>query len=210
MGSFVGSFYQYPQTMYIDDLRSKAKIGKVSIDVKNNQIRVRFTYPKGTKNDFYLGVPTDANWQKALKTAQTLDSDIYSDNYDSTLVKYKPERAKKLGIANKKFNLRDLWEVYKDLSKERVAATTIKKHWTTYEKHYLGRTPKELLELNLASEFVAHLLGRYSSGSIRPIFSNCLNQYKTSPHYLDRVQKYQYGRKFSEKRYSLEILLMYT
>ena len=141
----MGSFYQYPQTMYIDDLRRKAKIGKVSIDVKNNQIRVRFMYPKGTKNDFYLGVPTDANWQKALKTAQTLDSDIYSDNYDSTLVKYKPERAKKLGIADKKSNLRDLWEVYKDLSKERVAATTIKKHWTTYEKHYLGRTPKELL-----------------------------------------------------------------
>lgn len=175
MGSFVGSFYQYPQTMYIDDLRRKAKIGKVSIDVKNNQIRVRFTYPKGTKNDFYLGVPTDANWQKALKTAQTLDSDIYSGNYDSTLVKYKPERAKKLGIASKKSNLRDLWEVYKDLSKERVAATTIKKHWSTYEKHYLGRTPKELLELNKASEFVAHLLSRYSSGSIRPIFSNCLN-----------------------------------
>ena len=68
-----------------------------------------------------------------------------------------------------------MWNVYKGLSKERVAATTIKKHWTTYEKHYLGRTPKELLELNKASEFVTHLLSRYSSGSIRPIFSNCLN-----------------------------------
>ncbi len=56
-----------------------------------------------------------------------------------------------------------------------MAATTIKKHWLAYEKHYLGRTPKELLELNKASDFVAHLLTRYSSGSILPIFSNCLN-----------------------------------
>ena len=31
------------------------------------------------------------------------------------------------------------------------------------------------MNLNKASDFVAHLLTRYSSGSILPIFSNCLN-----------------------------------
>ena len=161
--------------MYIDNSQQKAKIGKVSVDVKENRIRIRFTYPKGKRNDFYAGEPSDRNWQRAIVTAQTIDNDIYLGTYDPTLAKYKPERAKSFKVVEKQANLIDLWEVYKNLSKERVAATTIKKHWTTYEKHYLGRTPKELLELNKASEFVAHLLSRYSSGSIRPIFSNCLN-----------------------------------
>ena len=161
--------------MYIDNSQKKAKVGRVSIDVKENRIRIRFTYPKGKRNDFYAGEPSDRNWQRAIATAQTIDNDIYLDTYDPTLAKYKPDRAKSFKVVEKQPNLIDLWNVYKDLSKERVAATTIKKHWTTYEKHYLGRTPEELLELNKASEFVTHLLSRYSSGSIRPIFSNCLN-----------------------------------
>lgn len=161
--------------MYIDNSQQKAKIGRVSIDVKENRIRIRFTYPKGKRNDFYAGEPSDRNWQRAIATAQTIDNDIYLGLYDPTLAKYKPERAKSFKVVEKQPNLKDLWNIYKGLSKERVAATTIKKHWTTYEKHYLGRTPKELLELNKASEFVTHLLSRYSSGSIRPIFSNCLN-----------------------------------
>ena len=43
------------------------------------------------------------------------------------------------------------------------------------EKHYLGETPIELLEISKANEFVAHLLTRYTSGSLSPRFSNCLN-----------------------------------
>ncbi len=161
--------------MYLDNSEHKAKIGLVSIDVKNNQIRIRFTYPKGKRNDFYVGKPTDNNWQAALKTAQIINRDIDIGDYDPTLVRYKPKRAKALEIAQKQPNLIDLWDSYKEISKARVAATTIKKHWTTYEKHYLSRTPAKLLELDKADEFIAHLLSRYSSGSIKPIFSNCLN-----------------------------------
>ncbi len=161
--------------MYIDDSNYRAKIGIVSIDTINKVIRIRFTYPKGKRNAFYIGKVNDNNWRAALKTAHIIDRDIDIGDYDSTLVRYKPEKAQALEIAQKQPNLIDLWESYKEVSKERVAATTIKKHWTTYEKHYLGRTPQELLELNKASEFIAHLLSRYSPGSIRPIFSNCLN-----------------------------------
>ena len=39
----------------------------------------------------------------------------------------------------------------------------------------MGKTPKELLELNKAEKFITHLLSRYSPGSILPIFSNCLH-----------------------------------
>lgn len=161
--------------MYIDNTNRNAKIGIVSIDVKKGSIRIRFTYPQGKRNEFNVGVSSELTWQSALRTAQIIDRDISINDFDSTLVRYRPKLAQALQIATRQPNLLDLWETYKETSKNRVAATTIKKHWLAYEKQYLGRTPKELLELNKASDFVAHLLTRYSSGSILPIFSNCLN-----------------------------------
>ena len=162
--------------MYIDDLNRKAKIGVVSIDTNDNRvIRIRYTYPKGKRNAFYAGSITDENWRKAIKTATIIDGDISIGDYDHTLARYKPDKAQAIKVVEKQPNLLDIWEVYRDISKDRVAATTIKKHWRTYEKHYLGETPKNLLELNKASEYIAHLLTRYSPGSMMPIFSNCLN-----------------------------------
>ena len=161
--------------MYIDNTNRNAKIGIVSIDVKKGSIRIRFTYPQGKRNEFNVGVSSELTWQSALRTAQIIDRDISINDFDSTLIRYRPKLAQALQIATRQPNLLSLWETYKETSKNRVAATTIKKHWRAYEKHYLGRTPKELLELNKASDFVAHLLTRYSSGSILPIFSNCLN-----------------------------------
>ena len=140
-----------------------------------DRIRIRFTYPKGKRNDFYAGEPSDRNWQRAIATAQTIDNDIYLGTYDPTLAKYKPDRAKSFEIVEKQPNLIDLWEAYKNVSQNRVAATTIKKHWQTYENNYLGKTPKELLELNKAGEFIAYLLTRYKPGTLLTIFSNCLN-----------------------------------
>ena len=161
--------------MYIDNTNRNAKIGIVSIDVKKGSIRIRFTYPQGKRNEFNVGVSSELTWQSALRTAQIIDRDISINDFDSTLIRYRPKLAQALQIATRQPNLLSLWETYKETSKNRVAATTIKKHWRAYEKHYLGRTPKELLELDKASDFVAHLLTRYSSGSILPIFSNCLN-----------------------------------
>ena len=91
--------------MYDDNLKGKAKIGVVTIDTIKNLIRIRFTYPKGKRNSFYAGRFTDANWQAAIKTAQIIDRDIYIGDYDSTLVRYKPELAKALEIASKQPNL---------------------------------------------------------------------------------------------------------
>lgn len=161
--------------MYIDNQSYKAKIGIVNLDVKGSSIRVRFTYPKGKRQEFNTGKFSEINWQSAIRTAQLIDRDISIGDFDTSLVRYRPKLAKALEIANKKPNLVDLWNSYKETSQNRVAATTIKQHWTQYEKHYLNKTPNELLEIDKASEFVAYLLTRYSAGSISPIFSNCLN-----------------------------------
>ena len=162
--------------MYINNEERKAKIGIVSLSAsRDNLIKLRFTYPKKKRNDLNVSTNTDEGWINALRIAQTINADIELGQFDSTLAKYSNRRSQALEIANRQPNLFDLWETYKEISKTRVAATTIKKHWIQYERHYLGRTPKELLELNKANEYVAHLLTRYSSGSISPIFSNCLN-----------------------------------
>jgi len=162
--------------MYINNEERKAKIGIIKISVSRYEtINLRFTYPKGKRHDINVASNTEEGWVNALRTAQTINADIELGQFDPTLARYNPRRLQSLEIATKQPNLIDLWETYKETSKSRVAATTIKKHWIQYEKHYLGRTPKELLEIDRASEFIAHLLSRYSSGSILPIFSNCLN-----------------------------------
>ena len=162
--------------MYIDELKRKAKIGKVSIDVKNGRaIRIRFTYPKGKRNKLYAGTVTEKNWREAIKTATIIDGDISTNNYDFTLTRYKLKQAQVIEVVEKLPNLSDIWNNYSSVNKDRVAPTTIKSHWKLYEKHYLGETPTELLEINKANEFVAHLLTRYTSGSLAPRFSNCLN-----------------------------------
>ncbi|MEO0849582.1 MAG: tyrosine-type recombinase/integrase [Cyanobacteria bacterium J06648_1] len=162
--------------MYINNEERKAKIGIVSLSAsRDNSIKLRFTYPKKKRNDLNVSTNTDEGWINALRIAQTINADIELGQFDSTLARYSNRRSQALEIASRQPNLLDLWETYKETSKTRVAATTIKKHWVQYERHYLGRTPKKLLELDKASEFVGHLLSRYSSGSILPVFSNCLN-----------------------------------
>lgn len=164
--------------MYIDDLNRKAKIGIVTVDANDNRsIRIRYTYPKGQRNVFYTGKITTANWNKAIQIATVIDEDINSGCHDDTLSKYKSSKsqAQKIKVVEKIPNLSNIWDNYSSVNKERVAPTTIKSHWRLYEKHYLGETPTELLEINKANEFVAHLLTRYSPGSLAPRFSNCLN-----------------------------------
>lgn len=157
--------------MYLDSENQKAKVGRVSVDFNLNKYRLRWTYPTGNRNQIRL----ICEWEEAIRVAKIINRDIELNDVDLTYARYSAKYAQSVQIAQKQPNLVDLWESYKVVSKSRVAATTIKKHWTQYEKHYLGKTPPELLEINKASEFIGHLLTRYATGSILPIMSNCLN-----------------------------------
>ena len=69
----------------------------------------------------------------------------------------------------------------------------------------MGRTPKELLELDKASEFIGHLLSRYSSGSILPIFSNCLNPSVNLAVRTGKIERNVYAAIPIEKRSKKQI-----
>lgn len=158
--------------MYLDSDSRKAKIGKVNVDFKANRYRLRWTFPRGNRNEIRL----DCDWQEVIRTAKLIDRDIELGDVDLTYSRYSAKYSQALQVANntKPLNLLDLWETYKQISKDRVTETTIKRAWIPWEKHYLGKTPPELLEIDKSSEFIAHLLTRYSAGSLDSFFSNCL------------------------------------
>ena len=68
--------------MYINHEERKAKIGKVSVGVdKRNTIRLRFTYPKGNRNEINIAANTEEGWLKALQIATIINSDIQLNNF---------------------------------------------------------------------------------------------------------------------------------
>lgn len=163
--------------MYIDNEAKKAKIGRINVYVRGGSVKLRFTYPKKTRETLTAATDTETGWIKAIQTAQMINNDIELNQYDPTLAKYSIQRAAKLELATKAPNLLDLWESYKLVSKERVAATTKKTHWRQYETNYLGDIFKKdpsLLEILNSDKFISYLLEKYKPATIKPIFSNCL------------------------------------
>jgi len=100
--------------MYIDNEERKTKIGKVSVSAsRDNSIKLRFTYPKGKRNDINISTNTDEGWVNALRVAQMINADIELGQFDSALAKYSPKRSQALEIAQKEPNIKEIWERYK-------------------------------------------------------------------------------------------------
>jgi integrase len=68
--------------MYINNEERKAKIGRVSLSVRNDSIKIRFTYPTNTKEDLTVGKDSDVVWASAIRLANIINSDIETGNYD--------------------------------------------------------------------------------------------------------------------------------
>ena len=58
--------------MYINNEERKAKSGKIDVSVsRDNTIKLRFTYPKGKRNDINIATNTEEGWLKAkMKSTQ--------------------------------------------------------------------------------------------------------------------------------------------
>ena len=161
--------------MYINNEERKAKIGRVNVSVsRENSIKLRFTYPKGKRNDINISTNTDEGWINALKIAQAINADIELGQFDDTLAKYSPRRSQAWEIAQKEPNLLEIWERYKELNKSRIAQTTQNHLWQDCDR-YLSRTDNHLLELNKAQEFISYLQGKYAISTIATLFRSCLN-----------------------------------
>lgn len=161
--------------MYINNEERRAKIGIISVSVsRDNTIKLRFTYPKGKRNDINIASNTDEGWINALRVAHIINGDIELHNFDSTLAKYSPRRSQALEIASKEPNLLEIWERYKDLNKSRIAQTSQNFLWKDVDR-YLSRVDKSLLELNKAQELLSYLLSTYAISTVATMMRSALN-----------------------------------
>ena len=164
----------------------KVKIGKVSIDIKANRYRLRFTYPAGRRHEIRVSQISDEGWATALKAASLINKDIDLGEFDESYARYSPTHAKAIELAaiqerqvsqeqlKKNFTLLELWERYKDLNQDRIAQTTQNYLWKDCDR-YLSQADRNLLELNKAQEFVSYLQGKYALSTIATLFRSCLN-----------------------------------
>ena len=159
-------------------LDNKTRIGRVSIDISNNRYRLRFTFPKGQRHCLKVFRLTKEGWTSALRAANLINRDIDLGDFDESYCRYSPyHEALRVAEENKKiqtYDLLEIWERYKELSKKRIAATSQNYIWKECDR-YLGQTPKELLDLNNAQEFLAYLQKKYATTTIATIFRSCLN-----------------------------------
>ena len=160
--------------MYSDD-KKKAKVGKVTIDITGDRYRLRFTHPKGQRQQFkIIGEVSDDTWALALQTASLVNRDIALDDVDFTYARYSAYRASSLKVAQKEPNIKEIWDRYKELNKSRIAQTTQQYLWKDCDR-YLSRVDDKLLELSKAQEFLAHLQTKYAVSTIATLFRSCLN-----------------------------------
>ncbi len=118
--------------------REKAKVGRVQVDKHGNSYRLRFTYPESTRHQFTVSKATNEGWSTAIRAAQLINRDIDLGDFDETYARYSPKHTKKLAIAQvektKEYNLKELWEIYKESNKDRVAKTTQKANWVQFDR----------------------------------------------------------------------------
>ncbi|AFZ35964.1 integrase family protein [Stanieria cyanosphaera PCC 7437] len=157
-----------------------AKVGRVTVDVKGKSYRIRLTYPEGTRHEFSIARVSPEGWTTAIKAAQLISRDCDLGDFDDTYARYSPKHAKKLEIASqvKEYDLLELWEIYKENSKNSVAKTTQKSAWKHFDSMVRSVAP-EHLKLSKANDFIQALLKRYSPGTLT-VFTKtlypCINQ----------------------------------
>ncbi|MGK7924865.1 MAG: tyrosine-type recombinase/integrase [Spirulina sp.] len=133
--------------------QDNTKIGKVKIDFFTKKdgkyIRLRFTYPKGKRNEIALGKATEETHNEAIAIATQINRDIALDNFDFSLVRYdKNHQSHVLEVIEKEKDptVKELWELYKGKEKNKSAITTQENTWKEIDR-FLDKLPKESLLL---------------------------------------------------------------
>ena len=95
--------------------------GTVRIEVFKNRLRLAWSW-RGKRFWLYIGLPeTFANRKAAEIKARQIELDIASENFDPSLVKYKPQQQQSLAVT-------ELWEKFSDYKKRQIAKTTLTKY----------------------------------------------------------------------------------
>lgn len=158
--------------------QDKAKVGRVAIDIHGKSYRLRFTYPEKITHSFTIARATPEGWVTAIKASQLINRDIDMGDFDDSYARYSPKHARRLEKqqaqkTNKQYDLLEIWEEYKIVKSEQIAESTKRGLWKDCDRS-LSSTPKELLKLDKAHEFLVNLQSRYAVSTIATLFRSCL------------------------------------
>jgi integrase len=152
-------------------------VGKVSIDQNSNKFRLRFTYPKGKRNQLRM----DGSWDEVARIARIIDRDIQLNDVDLSYVRYSSKHSIKYQtsitkeVKQKKLNLIDIWERYKELNKSRIAKTSQQYLWKDADRYLSKVVDRSLLELDQAHELLSYLLEVYAASTVATMFRSAIN-----------------------------------
>lgn len=138
--------------MYSDKPRTptgKHAKGSVSVIVSHSRLQLRVRYG-GKRHYISLGLPDTAeNRKHAEMKARQIELDILSDNFDATLVKYKPQAAFTVDspdiTPNVTPKLSELWEKFIEYKQPQCSPNTMKYMYGVYTG-YVKRLPTQDLE----------------------------------------------------------------
>ncbi|NJL53223.1 MAG: site-specific integrase, partial [Hydrococcus sp. SU_1_0] len=184
-------------TLMYTEGQKKAKVGIVSVDIHGTSYRLRFVYPEGRRHQFAIANVTHEGWSTAIRAAQLINRDIDLGDFDSTYSRYSPKHARTLAlareVAEKEYSLKDLWEVYKSTSKDRVAPSTKENLWVVCDR-LIGACEPRLLSLHNSDEFVAFALKKYAISTIKTQLRACINPCVNNGIRLKLIQDNPYAR----------------
>lgn len=105
----------------------RAKKGSVSIGVNNGWLRLRWTH-QGKPYQLQLGLPNEPRSRKIAEFKKlAIEGDIRTNNFDSTLKKYKPEVA----AAKSEFTVSELFVAYAKAHEKEIHPRTFQKYRST-------------------------------------------------------------------------------
>jgi integrase len=149
--------------------QSKTKIGKVSIRLKENNYRLRWTYPQGKRHEISIAQNDEEGWSEATRVAKMINRDIALDDLDLTYARYSYRYRHKVEIASQEPSLKQLWQNYQKIKRHTTQESTQKKEWERLNVLF-DQLPSNCFSLSKPETFIDECLKRYAPGTLDPRF----------------------------------------
>ena len=157
-------------------MQTQDKASRSAVGIESFQGRLRLRLPRrvygGTQKYLTLGLAdTPENRNSAELKARQIEQDILSDNFDSSLAKYKLQKPLTVieTIEPKQaITLLELWDKYTEYRKPQISETTLKLNYQTIGNH-IKKLPFQ--EVSDASAIRDHLLQNNSAYTTKRIIT---------------------------------------
>ena len=164
--------------MYSKTPTGKNTKGTPSLESFQGRLRIRFRLNSQQKA-FSLGLAdTPENRVKGESIASQIHLDMLSDNFDSTLGKYKPHTHLTVVEAIKPkeaLDLAQLWERYTEFRSKQVSETTLKLNYARVASHVQKLPVKSLSDAIVIRDYLLSKNSDYTAKRILTQFNACCN-----------------------------------